>query len=163
MTRSAQRKAQREPQRKPQEERLQRKSRTLDPFHVDQDKIPKGWSYEWKRVTYNGKEDRGHQINLMENHWRPVPSSRHPELSQEEGDQPIMKDGQMLMERPQYLTDEAHEEDFNRSQQQIGNQLQRLEQIDGLGKGMEQTPSQIERSYERVTPQQRGQEVGDEE
>jgi hypothetical protein len=49
---------------------------------------------------------------LRENHWRPVPASRHPELAAE-GDTVIRRPGTILMERPAYLTDEAAMEDID--------------------------------------------------
>lgn len=79
------------------------------------DKAPEGWTYEFKRESVFGKPDTRHQIGLRENGWRPVPASRHPEMMPEgyDPDGPIRIDGQMLMERPEYLTQEAREEDHS--------------------------------------------------
>lgn len=92
-------------------ERLTRRRRTADPFAFDQRLVPAGISYEWKRESVHGKPDAEHQINLRENHWKPVPASRHPELAFE-GDSVIRRGGTILMERPKYLTEEAQMEDL---------------------------------------------------
>ena len=87
--------------------RLQRtRKRTEDKFYIDPSMIPPGVSYEWKRKSCYGAEDRDHMTNLMDNHWQAVPSDRHPGMVTE-------KDGQILMERPKYLTDEARQEDYD--------------------------------------------------
>lgn len=143
-------KANRESQRQAPAQRLQRQARTIDRFFYDKSQQPEKTSYEWKRVTYLGKEDRRHQIGLTENHWRPVPASRHPELSDAGGDKAIIVDGLMLMERPAYLTEEAHQEDTQNAFKQHGDQMKRLEQDIGLGSGMKQTPTQVNREYERT-------------
>lgn len=92
-------------------QRLTRRRRTADPFHIDPSIIPKGWSYEWKRASVHGQPDNEHMINLRENHWTPVPAERHPSLAAA-GDSTIRRQGSMLMERPKYLTDEAQMEDM---------------------------------------------------
>lgn len=98
--------------------RLQRnRKRTEDKFYVDPKMVPPGVSYEWKRKSCYGAEDRDHITNLMDNHWKAVPQERHPGLVTE-------KDGQILMERPKYLTDEAREEDYSIAM----NEVQRVSQ-----------------------------------
>lgn len=86
--------------------------RTDNRFHIPLSMIPPGVSYEWKRASVFGKPDPYHLNGLRENHWTPVPASRHPGIL-------VEQDGQILMERPKYLTDEAHREDFNEAQQQV--------------------------------------------
>ncbi len=103
-------------------ERLVRTTRRVDKFHIDPKLIPDGWSYEWKRVSVYGQPDPDHMLNLKANHWRPVPLSRHqhlmPGLTEGYDDKGpysgcIMKDGQLLMERPAYLTMDAQQEDYD--------------------------------------------------
>lgn len=130
---------------------LKRRPQKADKFDITGLKVPEGMSYEWKRVTYVGKEDREHQLGLTENHWSPVPAQRHPELSRDGGDKPIIREGLMLMERPAYLTDEARKEDRDNANKQLGDQMARLEQID-LPSGMKQTPTNVSRTYERGEP-----------
>lgn len=92
--------------------RLTRRRRTANPLDFDQRIIPTGMSYEWKRESLLGKPDGEHQIGLRENHWRPVPASRHPELAQQ-GEEVIRRRDTILMERPGYLTEEAQMEDLS--------------------------------------------------
>ncbi len=68
-------------------------------------------SYEWKRESVHGQPDNEHQINMRENHWKPVPADRHPGLAIE-GDSVIRRGGTILMERPKYLTEEAQMEEL---------------------------------------------------
>jgi hypothetical protein len=93
------------------EPRLTRKRRTLDPFFVDKRLWPPGMSYEWKAESIYGQPNGTHMIEMRENHWTPVPASRHPELAAA-GDTVIRRGGTILCERPSYLTDEAKFEDI---------------------------------------------------
>jgi hypothetical protein len=87
-------------------ERLTRKRRTTDVFYVDPRIIPQHMSYEWKRESVFGQPDSENMIQARENHWRPVPAARHPELAAV-GESTIRRGGSVLCERPKYLTDEA--------------------------------------------------------
>ena len=113
---------------------LRRRRRDTDPMHIDTRIIPPGWCYEWKAETVWGKAMAGHMNNLMENHWRPVPADRHK-------GQIVKYEGQMLMERPLYLTREAQNEDF-----QIA-----LDQVRGVRSYVEATPDgQFTRDHRSV-------------
>lgn len=121
-------------------------------FDFDRSKIPPGWSYEFKKASIYGQEDRQYHLSLLRNHWRPVPGSRHPELvGSGAGDHPIIIEGLMLMERPEYLTEEAKREDFVKGQGQMEQQFARLDQIDAIDprQGFEQSRSTINRTFER--------------
>lgn len=98
-----------------------------DKFHIDASSIPEGTSYEWKRHTVYGQEDPSYNVMLREQGWEPVSADRHPELVSDGYSGPIIRDGQILMERPMELTREAQEEDramarevVNVKKQQIG-------------------------------------------
>lgn len=82
-------------------------------YHVDTASIPKGMDYQWKRLSYLGKEDRENQIDTYENGFTPVPAQRHPELAGLDGaaDGHIVREGLILVERPLELTHEARDED----------------------------------------------------
>lgn len=82
------------------------RKRSEDKYFVDQKIVPRGVSYEWKRMSCYGQPDPDHINNLQDNHWTPVPQDRHPNLV-------VKKDGMILMERPAYLTDEARQEDYD--------------------------------------------------
>ena len=94
-------------------ERMKRtRKRTEDKFYIPAAIIPPGWTYEWKAQTILGKSNLDHMNNLKDNHWKPVPADRHPRYL-------VEKDGQILMERPKYLTDEARREDLNLALEQV--------------------------------------------
>lgn len=97
-------------------------------FDIDEDRIPVGMTYEWKRMKFMGLEDIEHLVNLDSNGWLPVPADRHPELAgtrlQKGAD--IVRGGLCLMERPCEITAEARELDEFASKAQISHQLQRL-------------------------------------
>lgn len=104
--------------------RLTRRRRTTDPFFIDPNVIPKGWSYEWKRESVHGQPDSEHMINIRENHWKPVPAEHHPELAAA-GESVIRRGGTVLMMRPKYLTDEAQMEDIKLAMEPV----QHMEQV----------------------------------
>lgn len=85
--------------------RLTRQSINEDAFHIPLDMIPANVSYEWKRKSCYGMPDNRHMNQLKRNHWREVPQDRHPDYL-------VEQDGMVLMERPSYLTNEAHQEDY---------------------------------------------------
>lgn len=99
-----------------------------DEFHFDTDKIPAGWSYEWKRETVWGKEDPSYTIELRQMGWEPVPTSRHPEMmpAGTKGDEPIRRKGQMLMERPKTVTDKMKRRDHLAAVSQVRNKEEQL-------------------------------------
>jgi hypothetical protein len=122
--RAPQREEIREEERPAEGQRLQRLTRTntedRDKFYVSPKSIPHNTSYEWKREKTYGASDPFHQLSLRENHWRPVPASRHPELMPEgTAAGPITRDGMILMERPSYLTKEAQQEYYNKAREQV--------------------------------------------
>jgi hypothetical protein len=82
-----------------------------DKYHIDPAKIPQGWSYEWKRFSTFGQEDRSYMQSLADNGWEAVPCDRHPEMMGNGYSGPIVRDGMILMERPAQLTREARIED----------------------------------------------------
>lgn len=115
----------REEERAPLVGRLTRNKRMdrSDRFRIDKAMIPPGVSYEWKREITYGMHDPVHMIGLRENHWSPVPASRHPELVGPGVDSgPVRRDGMILMERPAYLTNEARREDYQEALNQVRGQ-----------------------------------------
>lgn len=83
-----------------------------DKFYIPEGLVPDGWCYEWKAEIVRGEQQMSHLSNLMENGWRAVPASRHDGVFMSAGtDGPIRRDGQLLMERPMALTQEAIDEE----------------------------------------------------
>ena len=99
-------------------------------FYIDPSIIPDGMSYEWKRVSIRGMDDKQYQTKLRsKGYWTPVLASRHPELAGfgVEGDQPIVIDDLMLMERPIELTEERQRRNERKAKQQVNDKLAELE------------------------------------
>lgn len=99
--------------------RVRRRRRVEDPMYIDPRKIPPHTSYEWKRFSCFGQPDHDHQVNLRENGWTPVPAERHPEMMPTGHTGHIEKRGQILMQRPAYLTQEAHDEDYGIAMEEV--------------------------------------------
>lgn len=94
----------------------------LDRFDVPVSFVPKGWSYQWNAVSTYGNKDIFIQQNneFHRQGWRPVEASRHDGFFMPHGHEgPILVGGQMLMERPRILTDEAQDEAEQRAKQQM--------------------------------------------
>lgn len=77
-------------------------------FNIPPEWIPPGFTYEGKRVETAGKRDENNVRLNFQKGWRPVPASRHPELTPLGfGGDTIIKNGLMLCERPTVLVTEA--------------------------------------------------------
>ena len=126
--RTALRAAQRQPQR---DLVLSEEEDSGGPFEIDPAAIPEGMSYEWRRVTYAGKEDVRHQARAHRRHWTPVPKKRHPEIvgreaAEKDAEGAIIVDGLMLMERPSLITKEAANLREERAKERVRNQVKSL-------------------------------------
>jgi hypothetical protein len=91
-----------------------------DKFYIDRRIIPDGWSYEWKTLTVLNQPNPSYQVQLARAGWEPVPRYRHPEMMPDNypGDT-IERDGQILMERPKEITDEATSRDLRNARAQV--------------------------------------------
>ena len=67
-------------------------------------------SIEWKRHTLLGQQDPAYEMELKRKGWLPVQSHMMPGMMPPGYKGPIVRDGMMLYERPQELTDEARHE-----------------------------------------------------
>jgi hypothetical protein len=82
-----------------------------DPFYIPLDEIPEGLSYEWKRFSVAGQEDPFYLAQMRAQGWEPVDPKMHPNWVPPDYTAPnIIKGGQILMERPIELTNEARAE-----------------------------------------------------
>lgn len=127
-------------------EELSRK-RTLsgDIFHIPVELIPNGWEYQWAAVSVVGNTEILMDQNLMfaENGWRPVPAERYPGrflVAGAKGN--IVRGGQMLMERPTELCQQARDEDNRNARQLVSdrNASLKLSAVKAnLGQGFEMT------------------------
>lgn len=98
-----------------------------DMFYIPVDEIPEGSSYEWKRWSVSGLEDPFYIAQMREQGWEPVNPKRHPTWVPPGYSQPhIIKGGQILMERPMELTQEARAEQRGLAKTQVREAEQRL-------------------------------------
>jgi hypothetical protein len=125
----------------------------VDDFYIDTREIPDGWTYEWKRRTIAGQEDPAYQVALARTGWTEVPASRHPEMMPIAGGyKTIERKGQVLMERPQMITDRVVELNNRRARDQVRVKEQQLNSApDGqFGRDHAQAKAKINKSYEPV-------------
>lgn len=134
-------------------------SKSEDRFYIPEDLRneleAQGLSYEFKRVTYLGKEeDPDYHIALAENAWEPLSLNSFPRFKQllpkTWTKDTFEKSGQILMVRPKELTEEARAEDKQEALGQVKGQLQSLKES-GQNEA-ERTLVKVKRSYERGVP-----------
>lgn len=119
---------------------------------------PPGWTYEWKRKTIAGMEDTDHLNGLMENGWTPVPADRYVgnfNVKSRTGE--IVRDGMILMERPEELTHEARTEEALAAREQIHaqNAQYRGRLPSGMSGEHPGVRAQINTTYEPSAPEMR--------
>lgn len=134
-------------------------SKSEDHFYIPDDLRvqleAKNLSAEFKRVSYFGKEeDPDYHIGLAENGWEPLSLSSFPAfkklMPKSWTKDTFEKRGQILMIRPQYLTDEAKAEDKRMAENQVKGQLASLKNVkEGEA---ERTLVKVKRSYDQGVP-----------
>jgi hypothetical protein len=100
-----------------------------DPFHVPPEIIPVGWEYQWNLDSVNGNKEvvSDQALVFWENGWRPVPANRHPGRFTPVGTKgKIIRGGQILMERPKALCDEARAEMVTKARKQMSDRDESL-------------------------------------
>ncbi len=115
-----------------------KRTATGDIFAIDPALIPVGWSYQWCAVSIVGNTEILLDQNLMfaENGWRAVPSDRYPGKFMPAGHKgSIIRGGQILMERPEKLSQEAQAEDVKAAKQLISDRNDSLK-LSGMKKQM---------------------------
>lgn len=88
-------------------------------FHIPPEQIPPGTSYQWNNHTVFGQENPSYSAYMGMQGWEPVHSSRHPHLVPVGYEGPIIVKGQILMERPQYMTNEALQEELDKARGEV--------------------------------------------
>ncbi len=155
----------------------------IDQFDVPAHMREKGWSLQWVRHSCYGKEDAQNVHIHMENGWRPVPANRWDGHFHPKGHQGgIIRDGMILMERPETLTDQAIQDGIRAAKSQRSRQSaaftgvdKMLEETHGAHAGFEASDAsndsrgvarpKLKRSIEQVPPSSypsRSLAVGDE-
>ncbi len=100
--------------------RLQRRFKaTQDKFHIPQSIVDAfkgmGLEAEWKRHSVGGKEESYYAAELAMNYWEPLLIEQYPHLAESlaplgQKSGPIIKSDQILMIRPDYLCEDARQE-----------------------------------------------------
>ena len=109
-----------------------------DIFHVPQEEIPRGWSYQWNTYTVHNQLATDQQVLMHANGWRPVPANRHEGRWTQPGEKgAIIVKGMRLEERPESLTEEAAAEDVKKARTQMRDQTDSLRLTEKLPKGFE--------------------------
>jgi hypothetical protein len=77
-------------------------SKPMGKFWYNEELVPEGMRYQWKRHSVKGMPDEAHFAELMARGWTPVPLARHPELKIPgiEQSEMVMVGGDVLMEIP---------------------------------------------------------------
>lgn len=112
------------------EQLARRRTSVGDKFDIPKNEWPRGWDYQWNAVTIlnQGVNEivRG-DLQMHENGWRPVPSSRFPGRWTPQGHEgEIVVEGQRLEERPEELGRQAREEDGLRAKAQVRDRTDAL-------------------------------------
>lgn len=139
------------PQRKPQRMTPEEADRFLNDYDEDnkfeltddekREFIERGMSPEWKRYEIRGKSDISHQNNLqLRGHFTSVHGDRLPRFGVK-GDQPIILDEMILMERPIELTEARRNRDKIKANAQVSGQMDALEMT---------KPGQLERTKPKL-------------
>jgi len=88
--------------------RNNRSNQRADQFELPRGLARPGMTYQWVATSVLGKPQHAEMNDMLENGWRPVPCSDADGYYAAKGHQgAIERGGQMLMERPEYLTQEA--------------------------------------------------------
>jgi hypothetical protein len=98
------------------------------------EEIPPGMEYQWIRHTVHGDPSDSELFDMQENGWRAVPHKRHAhrfaptviEASVLKDKGCIMRQGQLLVERPTALCDEARRQQKRDADAAIQGQFQRF-------------------------------------
>lgn len=128
-------------------------------FHIEKEDIPVGTSYQWNNHTIFGQEQHSYSAFMQMQGWEPVHSSRHPHLCPAGYDGPIIVDGQILMERPAELTNEALGEELDKAR---GEVRMKEEQLYGPAPGIaNQAPRQRDNGTNDFIKVKKGFEAGE--
>jgi hypothetical protein len=102
-------------------------------FDFKPGEVPEGWVYQWIRHTVHGDPEYSELFDMQENGWRPVPHSRHagrfaPYFLEgtdktKAANACIYRRGNLLVERPVGLNEEAFNEQQREANSQVSTQF----------------------------------------
>ena len=109
---------------------LVRKNPTFrNQFDFEAREVPEGYEYQWIRHTVHGDPSDSELFDMQENGWRPVPHERHKNrfaATVVDGKGCITRQGQLLVERPKGMSDEARRQMKREADAAIGDQFRRF-------------------------------------
>lgn len=114
-----------------------------DPFHVPPELLEAGYEMQWIAVSVVGNTEvvMDHNLQMLENGWRPVQAGRFPGRFMPAGfTGHIVRGGQGLYERPTILCEEARQEDIANARRLVSDRNESLKLSgvkDQLGPGFE--------------------------
>ena len=139
-------------------------SKSEDHFYIPDELLDQlreqGLSAEFKRLSYFGKEEEAdYHIGLQENGWEPLSLKSFPDFARmmpkNWTKDSFEKRGQILMVRPQILTDEARAEDRKFAEERVKGHMRSLGSS-GPGEAPRDNKGnplvQVKRTYERGVP-----------
>jgi hypothetical protein len=95
----------------------------VDDFYIDPGMVPEGWTYEWKRHLLLGAEDPSYNVALARAGWEPVPVNRDAAhramMPMNWSGAYIERKGQILMERPTEIVEEARAIERRKARDQV--------------------------------------------
>jgi hypothetical protein len=107
--------------------RSRRDSVVDNPFHIPPEIIPPDQSWEWKRYSNVGEENPFYLAQMRQQGWEPVEPRALGDLLPANYTMPnVIREGQILMERPLSLTLEAIEERKFMAKRQVAEAEERL-------------------------------------
>ena len=115
---------------------LRRKSFNEDRYFIPPDLKEDGMDYQWCRYSVNGEPDLSHIADLQVQQWVKVMPEEMPDLPHMQVEGMILRDGLMLMKRPDYESADAREENKQQAIRVAQAQFQGLSNIN-LGQGFE--------------------------
>lgn len=141
-------------------------------FHIPPEQIPLGISYQWNNHTIFGQEQHSTNAYMQAQGWEPVPATRHPHLMPPGYDGPIIIDGQILVERPAELTNEALQEQLDKARGEVRLKEEQLNgtppgtfqrvredgtnEFNKINRRIEAPEAELPRNYQYETPGQGG-------
>lgn len=128
----------------------------VDDFYVDPSMVPEGWTYEWKRHLLLGAEDPSYNVALARAGWEPVPVNRDAAhramMPMNWTGAYIERKGQILMERPTEIVEEARAVERRRARDQVrAKEAQLAGTPDGtMTRDHPQAKPQIKKGWESI-------------
>lgn len=125
-----------------------KRTASTDPFHIPEEIIPEGYTYQWNTVTVFNEPNTAGMLTMAENGWRPVPAGRHKGMfmpaDYPEGGE-ILRDGLRLEERPEELTWEAQDEERAKASRLVNDNLAQHRLVEKLPQGFTRNNQNLRR------------------